>query len=507
MQDVFSLWLGKTNEICRLCFKSWNAVGYKPIIYVDINNYDEFFKSLDCHLLDYKSILEVEINELYQFTDYFRFKRLYQEGGTWLDADMFLLRPLPNDSIIISTERTAQKGAYKNKIKELADIGVLRFPTGGGDLLLAHTLKKIINNKSKTMKSQKNMFYFQKILHNNPDLEKYKKYLAPAKHYIPINWSNVKDLYFGNNLSSKYGKEINTFDEVLESSYGVHLWNNLTYNKYKIDFSKIHKNCFFNQLSVFHNEPIICIPSYQRDSLLKTTTLQMLKNNDINLKIILFLKNNSEVLKYNYLKDEFDIDLVEVPEEYDGIGKTRTFIRQYFTQGQKILMIDDDIIDIKSKRVNFNLKDFFKEMFETMNKENVKFAGCCPYDNEYYMKEGYSTSLKYTGGHLIAEIIRKDPLKVDISHFEDYVANIEYFIRDKKLLRFNDVYVDTKYFNTEGGIVAHYGGLGNRKEKAKDLALLLEKKYEGYCKSYFKKKFSVYNLKLNSRKSDKIKKI
>ena len=88
-------------------------------------------------------------------------------------------------------------------------------------------------------------------------------------------------------------------------------------------------------------------------------------------------------------------------------------------------------------------------MFITMEKEDTKFCGCCPYSNEYFMKEGYSTTLKYTGGHLIGEIIRENVLEVDIDHFEDYVANIEYYIRDNhKLVRFNDVYVIIKFLKT-----------------------------------------------------------
>jgi len=119
IMEVFSLWIGITTEICRICIKSWIKLGYEPVIYVDLNNYDSFFDSIDVELKDYRDILDISTTNVCQFSDYFRFLRLYMHGGIWLDCDMFLLKELPDIDIIISSERTAQKGAYKNKLKEI----------------------------------------------------------------------------------------------------------------------------------------------------------------------------------------------------------------------------------------------------------------------------------------------------------------------------------------------------------------------------------------------------
>ena len=113
---IFTLWLGKTNPICRLCLKSWLQFYTKIVIYVDFNNIDPFLGGGEYELRNYKDVLDVSIDNLLQFTDFFRFTRLLNEGGTWLDADMYLLKLLPDDKIIISSERTNQTGAYKNKI-------------------------------------------------------------------------------------------------------------------------------------------------------------------------------------------------------------------------------------------------------------------------------------------------------------------------------------------------------------------------------------------------------
>ena len=43
---------------------------------------------------------------------------------------MVLLKELPDDKIIISSEHTFQSGAYKSKESKICNIGVLRIPKG-----------------------------------------------------------------------------------------------------------------------------------------------------------------------------------------------------------------------------------------------------------------------------------------------------------------------------------------------------------------------------------------
>ena len=236
----------------------------------------------------------------------------------------------------------------------------------------------------------------------------------------------------------------------------------------------------------------ICIPSLNRPELLKETTLKLLVNLPDDFKIYIFLSESDS--RYEGLG-------TIVVTNIKGRGKTRTFIRNYFSVGEKIIMLDDDLKDICSTDRYFDLFTFFRSMFVTMEKENVKFAGCTPHSNEFYMKEDYSTNLKYSGGHLIAEIIREKPIIVNINHYEDYVANILYWVRDKKLLRFNNIYVKTKYYNPEGGIVETYGSLEKRKEAADHLATELEELFtKDICSKYKKKKYAVFNLRLKSQR-------
>lgn len=239
------------------------------------------------------------------------------------------------------------------------------------------------------------------------------------------------------------------------------------------------------------------IPSSNRCDLLLKTTLALLDKHEIDYnQITIFCPIDQVEIYDNHFPD---IEVVGVPEK--GIGRTRTFIRKYYAVNTKIIQIDDDIKDICSIDDSFHNKtllEYFNECFKIMLEEKVKFSGFCPYDNEYFMKPGYTTNPKYTGGHLILEIIRENPIDVYINHFEDYVANGLYYLMDQKLLRFNGTYVKTKYFNPKGGIIDYYGSMEERKKIAKKLAEKIRYIFNGLLLTCKNKTHNVVNLKFKS---------
>ncbi len=242
MTEIFTLWVGATNPICRLCMLSWKKLNYKINVYTDLNDFDPWLQQFQ--LFDYKDILQGSTQEILPFSDLFRYKKLYRDGGTWVDADMFLLKPIPHCDYLITSERTAQTGAFKRQIKSIPNIGVLRFPPKCS--LLKYVIDKIERSKSKSKKCTKNMFVFQDAI-----LKTYPTWLeevAPPEDYCPVNWSNIKEQYYGKEFKSKYGQEVNQIDYIFEKSIGVHLWENLSLNKYKIDFEKTKEGSLWNLL-------------------------------------------------------------------------------------------------------------------------------------------------------------------------------------------------------------------------------------------------------------------
>ncbi len=107
---VHSLWIGPSlPRLQRLCMESWIRLGYeyRLFVYGDVENLPTYAVVIDGSQV---------IKEIHRYQDeahkghpalhanYFRYVWLYEEGGIWADLDCALLRPLPNKSLIISSE-------------------------------------------------------------------------------------------------------------------------------------------------------------------------------------------------------------------------------------------------------------------------------------------------------------------------------------------------------------------------------------------------------------------
>ncbi len=245
------------------------------------------------------------------------------------------------------------------------------------------------------------------------------------------------------------------------------------------------------------NEIALCIPSYRRPQIFSSSTYNLISK--LQLPIYVFLKDMKDFDDYtnhpNYNWGSVHINFIITHKV--GIGATRDYIRAYFPVGTKIIQLDDDINAIKQKDNNdFNLKDFIYLMFETMKKEETNYASLCLYHNTFFMKEGYSTNLKYCGC-FFAEIITEEKIITPIDQYEDFFYSLKVFQRDKKIIRFNDVYVESKWYNPIGGICEDKGGLENRKKICDEISKDLINKYPKAMSRYLKKD-NIWNIRLNA---------
>ena len=245
---IKSLWIGNfLNDISELCIMSWLKLDYQVELYIDTLNLPKYMdKYRKSGQLSFKSINEImpysSGAEILPYSDLFRYKLLFQTGGTWCDADMFLLKKLPKDDIIISSEHTFQSGAYKSKLTWVANIGVLRFPKG--DQFLENLIFKIENTTTKTAEFCDNMIVFRKKLKNH----EYFDLVSPPYMYCSLCWWNCKESYYEDHYKIKYGVKNMTNDEMISRATSVHLWNNITNSKHKIDFNKINPNSLYQKL-------------------------------------------------------------------------------------------------------------------------------------------------------------------------------------------------------------------------------------------------------------------
>ena len=160
---------------------------------------------------------------------------------------MVLLKELPNDKIIISSEKTFVTGAYKSKLRFKPNIGVLRFEKGNE--FLKEVLEKINKYKSVGIAQWKdNMTFFQGVL-KKKKWEDYWKYISDPEEYCGLDWWNWKEAYEDKNIYSiKYGVKDNyTRDEILQKSIGIHMNNKFT-TANKTNLDDAHQNSLYGKL-------------------------------------------------------------------------------------------------------------------------------------------------------------------------------------------------------------------------------------------------------------------
>jgi len=254
-KEVFSLWIskdGKLPQIQQLALKSWLRQNLKVTLYTNLktlgNSLESYIKSKQIILKDYNEILHYDDDdEICPYSDHFRFKVLYEHGGCWLDMDLVLLKEIPNDDIIISSEHSFVKGAFKSKLPFKPNIGLLKFPPK--NIVLKETLERI--EKFKTIdiaQTRDHMKFFVSVL-KKPKHEDIFKYVAEPKEYCPIPFWNYQEIYEDvNEYKIKYGVEnVLKRNEILTQSIGVHIWNHFTTGN-KISLDDAHQNSLYGKL-------------------------------------------------------------------------------------------------------------------------------------------------------------------------------------------------------------------------------------------------------------------
>tara|TARA_R100001086_G_scaffold163583_1_gene88240 strand:- start:398 stop:1894 length:1497 start_codon:yes stop_codon:yes gene_type:complete len=247
-KDLFvnTLWVGeKLNELSRLSIKSWLNQGYKVNLWCYDTINDLMLDNDNIFLKDANDIIKSKNNlglDILPFSDYWRFKLLYKYGGIWLDADMVLLDNLPDYDIIISAEHTMQSRAYASHREQIANIGCLKFPKD--DELLKDVIDKIDSKKNKSVFCD-NMRVFQKCIKESGG---YDSWVCDKDLFCAIPWFQSKEMYYDSEYKEKYAVVNRDNDWVIHNAIGIHMWNNKTYSKNKIDFENLHKESLYSLL-------------------------------------------------------------------------------------------------------------------------------------------------------------------------------------------------------------------------------------------------------------------
>ena len=231
---VFTLWVeGLLDEFTKLSIRSWLKLEYEVDLFMygepEAMDIAEFPEVNFLNAADY--VLKPPLQNYAEIADYFRFNYLFCEGGTWIDSDLILLKHLPDDKIIISSEHARQCNCYSPKDRDFtANIGVLRFEVHS--IILLQTIIKVneaINRGLKTNSNRNNLMkIFQRIIHKD-----YRELVADPNLYCGVSWAYAKELYMEKAIinKGKYGIVQQSSSWLMENSIGIHLWRNLALTK------------------------------------------------------------------------------------------------------------------------------------------------------------------------------------------------------------------------------------------------------------------------------------
>lgn len=248
----------------------------------------------------------------------------------------------------------------------------------------------------------------------------------------------------------------------------------------------------------------IAIPSYKRSKICNNLTLKCLNEAGIDKSKINVFVIEEEYEEYlNTLNPEWYNKLVIGKK---GIIPQREFIENYYPAGDKIIQIDDDfkLIDLTMSEYK-SLDEFFKDAFVECEKEGSFIWSVYPVFNPYFRenRKRTTTGLTYICGGLMGIINRPndEDLKIQISrdtgNKEDFERSILYWLKDKKLLRYNKISFRTKCYGTDGGGL---GTLKQRLEEMKIKSILLNEKYPDITKIKIRKKTGLYEVVLKEVK-------
>ena len=237
LSPVQSLWVGNyLSELEILSIKSFQKLGHPFILYTydKVKGIPKGTIVKDGNKIMKKKDLFKFKTSLLPFSDIFRYKMLYEKGGYWVDLDMIALKPLRfRDPYVFSSERTIQKGPYRNRTKtEISNIGILKAPPKSD--FYKELFDRCIEEEKKGVKEN---IQFMRTMREVLEEYGFEKYVKPAKMFCPLDWWHTKDAFYPPCCKEKYDVAGYSVDSVLKKAHCVHMWRSIMFKRHKIDLN------------------------------------------------------------------------------------------------------------------------------------------------------------------------------------------------------------------------------------------------------------------------------
>lgn len=319
-----------------------------------------------------------------------------------------------------------------------------------------------------------------------------------------------------NNNNNQLHKLIKTIKTKNTKKQKANKYSKTTSKKHSKTTSKKLKTKKYSKLSNKKSKYIIVIPSYNRPELIQQKTLSLLKKHTIKSShIVIFVAN----------REQYDLYKSKIPKTLyhklvigvKGLKNQRNYISNYYPEGTHIVQMDDDLEKIVQLNVEknkngkndknnkktiepiSNLDTFIKKAFLLCQTNNIFLWGVYPLANSHFMTNTITTDLRFIVGPMWGMINRHHPdLELTIDEKENTERTLQYWSMDGKVLRFNNIGIETKYYKNKGGM-QNEGK--NRKEEALKSIQYLHNKYPTITKLHLGKKSGVPELKLIRHKA------
>jgi len=330
--EVFSLWIGPSLSLLeQMCINSFLEKGTAFILYVydDLNDIP-----LGTTIKDGNTVIPFSKYKEYDnpsyFSNLFRYKRLYELGGIWVDMDLVCLQPIKQ--LFISSEFIFSSELKNNEYHTNA--GII------GCLPKTTLMFDCINEVKHIKKTTNNIRHGQlgpKVLKKYVSKHELNHYVYPHYVFCPYGFREVDKIFL-----KKF-----TQDD-LEDTICIHLWNNVLIRE-NINKNNPNEKTLYNELVLKYIPKETFKYFYKKQN---EAPLLSLKNSKILISYCetqaYFLKNTYPSSKVVLVKKTFNVFLIEC-------NKINTHVYDYVDE----IILHEDIYESEKK---FNiLKSLLKK--------------------------------------------------------------------------------------------------------------------------------------------------
>jgi hypothetical protein len=225
----------------------------------------------------------------------------------------------------------------------------------------------------------------------------------------------------------------------------------------------------------------IAIPTYNRYTILKKSSLDCLRRNNVPLDMIdIWVATEEEKVKYQeVIGSEYNIIVGVI-----GIVHQRNLMTDHYPEGDELFYLDDDVYSFhklnngKLTEID-NLLEFIANGFDILKKTKASLFGVYPVKNHFFMNDEITTHLSHIVGCSYGTINDRS-IRLTVGNFkDDYELTLKHYLKAGKVIRFNNMTIKTKFFTEKGGLqTAGMRSWEDIDRSAKELIA----QYPEYCK-------------------------